>query len=133
MHWTQIVLAATLTIYLGAFAAILVAVKRGTGVNPIGHGGGHRLVGDYERIERASEAAIWRCLHQNLHDFLASQVRFQGRPDEFAELDVIVQSGECRERADKALSLVEIGPLPQPAIRVLDGQFVKIGRCRMVG
>jgi protein-S-isoprenylcysteine O-methyltransferase Ste14 len=43
MRWTQIVLAATLTIYLGAFAAILVAVKRGTGVNPMGHDGGHHL------------------------------------------------------------------------------------------
>jgi len=43
MHWTQIVLAATLTIYLGAFAAILVAVKRSSGASPMGHDGGHRL------------------------------------------------------------------------------------------
>jgi protein-S-isoprenylcysteine O-methyltransferase Ste14 len=43
MHWTQIFLVAALTVYLGAFAAILVAVKRGTGTNPIGHDGGHRL------------------------------------------------------------------------------------------
>ena len=37
MHWTQIFLAAALTIYLGAFAAILVAVKLGTGTSPRGH------------------------------------------------------------------------------------------------
>ena len=43
MHWTQIFLAATLTSYLGAFAAILVAVKLGTGTSPRGHDGGHRL------------------------------------------------------------------------------------------
>lgn len=43
MHWTQIALAAALTIYLAAFAAILVAVKRSTGADPIGHDGGHRL------------------------------------------------------------------------------------------
>lgn len=43
MHWTQVFLAAALTVYLGAFVAILVAVKRSTGASPKGHAGGHRL------------------------------------------------------------------------------------------
>jgi protein-S-isoprenylcysteine O-methyltransferase Ste14 len=43
MHWTQVFLAAALTVYLAAFAAILVAVKRSTGASPMGHDGGHRL------------------------------------------------------------------------------------------
>ena len=43
MHWTQVFLVAALTVYLAAFAAILVAVKRSTGASPMGHDGGHRL------------------------------------------------------------------------------------------
>lgn len=43
MHWTQILLAVALTVYLGAFAAVMIAVRRGTGANPRGHVGGHRL------------------------------------------------------------------------------------------
>lgn len=43
MHWTQVFLVAALTIYLAAFAAILVVVKSSTGTSPIGHDGGHRL------------------------------------------------------------------------------------------
>ena len=43
MHWKQVFLVAALTIYLAAFAAILVAVKRSTGASPMGHDGGHRL------------------------------------------------------------------------------------------
>jgi protein-S-isoprenylcysteine O-methyltransferase Ste14 len=43
MHWTQVFLAAALVIYLGAFVAIMVAVKLSTGTSPKGHAGGHRL------------------------------------------------------------------------------------------
>jgi protein-S-isoprenylcysteine O-methyltransferase Ste14 len=43
MHWTQVFLVAALTVYLAAFAAILVTVKRSTGASPMGHDGGHRL------------------------------------------------------------------------------------------
>jgi protein-S-isoprenylcysteine O-methyltransferase Ste14 len=43
MHWTQVFLVAALPVYLAALAAILVAVKRGTGASPMGHDGGHRL------------------------------------------------------------------------------------------
>jgi protein-S-isoprenylcysteine O-methyltransferase Ste14 len=43
MHWTQIFLAAALVVYIGAFVAIMVAVKRSTDVSPKGHAGGHHL------------------------------------------------------------------------------------------
>jgi protein-S-isoprenylcysteine O-methyltransferase Ste14 len=43
MHWTQVFLVAALTIYLAAFAVILIAVKRSTGASPMGHDGGHCL------------------------------------------------------------------------------------------
>jgi len=43
MHWTQVFLIATLTVYLAAFTAILVAVKRSTRASPMGHDGGHHL------------------------------------------------------------------------------------------
>jgi protein-S-isoprenylcysteine O-methyltransferase Ste14 len=43
MHWTQVFLVAALTVYLAAFAVILIAVKRSTGASPMGHDGGHRL------------------------------------------------------------------------------------------
>jgi protein-S-isoprenylcysteine O-methyltransferase Ste14 len=43
MHWTQVFLVAALTIYLAAFAVILIAVKRSTGASPMGHDGGHHL------------------------------------------------------------------------------------------
>jgi protein-S-isoprenylcysteine O-methyltransferase Ste14 len=43
MHWTQIVLAVALTIYLGSFAAIMVGLRRDTGRSPRGHTGGHHL------------------------------------------------------------------------------------------
>jgi protein-S-isoprenylcysteine O-methyltransferase Ste14 len=43
MHWTQVLLAAALVIYVGAFVAIMVAVRRSTGANPRGYAGGHRL------------------------------------------------------------------------------------------
>ena len=43
MHWTQISLAAALIVYLGAFVAVMLAVKRRTGASPRGHVGGHRL------------------------------------------------------------------------------------------
>jgi protein-S-isoprenylcysteine O-methyltransferase Ste14 len=42
MHWTQITLAAVLTAYVGAFAVIMAVLRRGSGVNPRGHVGGHR-------------------------------------------------------------------------------------------
>lgn len=41
MHWTQMVVTAALVVYIGAFVTIMVAVKRGTGVNPQGHAKGH--------------------------------------------------------------------------------------------
>ncbi len=41
MHWTQIALAVALLVYLGAFAAIMMAVRRGAGANPRGHARGH--------------------------------------------------------------------------------------------
>ena len=43
MHWTQVFLVAALTVYLAAFALILIAVRRSTGASPMGHDGGHRL------------------------------------------------------------------------------------------
>jgi protein-S-isoprenylcysteine O-methyltransferase Ste14 len=43
MHWTQITLAVALTVYIGAFAVIMVRVRRSTGTNPRGHTGGHHL------------------------------------------------------------------------------------------
>ena len=43
MHWTQVFLATALALYLAAFLAILVVVKRSTGTSPMGHDGGHRL------------------------------------------------------------------------------------------
>jgi protein-S-isoprenylcysteine O-methyltransferase Ste14 len=43
MHWTQIVVAAALLVYIGAFVGIMVAVRRGTGANPRGHARGHSL------------------------------------------------------------------------------------------
>jgi hypothetical protein len=54
MHWTQVFLVAALTVYLGAFVAILVAVKRSTGSSPRGHDGGHLA-------SIASYATRWRC------------------------------------------------------------------------
>lgn len=42
MHWTQIALAVSLLVYFGAFAAVMLLVKRQTGVSPIGHAGGQR-------------------------------------------------------------------------------------------
>jgi protein-S-isoprenylcysteine O-methyltransferase Ste14 len=43
MHWTQVIVAAALLVYLGVFAAIMVMVRHRTGANPRGHAGGHRL------------------------------------------------------------------------------------------
>lgn len=43
MHWTQMVMAAALGVYLAAFLAILVAVRRSSGANPMGHTGGNRV------------------------------------------------------------------------------------------
>jgi protein-S-isoprenylcysteine O-methyltransferase Ste14 len=43
MHWTQVFLVTALTVYLAAFAVILIAVRRSTGASPMGHDGGHRL------------------------------------------------------------------------------------------
>ena len=43
MHWTRVLLAAALVIYVGAFVAIMVAVRRSTGTSPRGHARGHRL------------------------------------------------------------------------------------------
>jgi protein-S-isoprenylcysteine O-methyltransferase Ste14 len=42
MHWTQVYLTAALTVYVGAFVVIMVAVKCSTGVSPKGHARGHR-------------------------------------------------------------------------------------------
>jgi len=43
MHWTQVVLAAALALYVGAFIVIMVAVRRSSGANPRGHARGHAL------------------------------------------------------------------------------------------
>ena len=40
MHWTQVFLATALTVYVGTFVAILVAVRRSIGASPMGHAGG---------------------------------------------------------------------------------------------
>jgi len=74
MHWTQIVLAATLTIYLAAFAAILVAVKRSTGASPMGHGGGHRLAALLNKV-----AALLLLLTAVAYPFDARSVDWFGR------------------------------------------------------
>ena len=50
MHWTQIILALAFTIYIGAFAVIMVAVRRGAGVNPRGHVGGHYLAAAFNGV-----------------------------------------------------------------------------------
>ena len=41
IHWTQTAVAAFFVLYIGAFVAILVAVKRGAGADPRGHARGH--------------------------------------------------------------------------------------------
>ena len=43
MHWTRILVAAALATYVGAFVAIMVAVRRSTGASPKGHARGHLL------------------------------------------------------------------------------------------
>lgn len=43
MHWTQIILAVALAVYIGTFAVIMVGVRRSAGTNPRGHTGGHHL------------------------------------------------------------------------------------------
>jgi protein-S-isoprenylcysteine O-methyltransferase Ste14 len=40
MHWTQIAVGAALTVYIGAFLVVMVAVRRSTGANPRGHARG---------------------------------------------------------------------------------------------
>ena len=42
-HWTQIAVAVSLVVYIGAFVAIVVVVRRRTGANPRGHARGHSL------------------------------------------------------------------------------------------
>lgn len=42
MHWTQIVLAVSFSLYFGTFAVVMVCVRRQTGVSPVGHTGGQR-------------------------------------------------------------------------------------------
>jgi protein-S-isoprenylcysteine O-methyltransferase Ste14 len=42
MHWTQIVLAISFSIYFGTVAVVMASVKRLTGTNPVGHTGGQR-------------------------------------------------------------------------------------------
>lgn len=42
MHWTQIVLAISFSVYFGAVVVVMARVKRQTGVNPAGHAGGQR-------------------------------------------------------------------------------------------
>ena len=41
IHWTQAAVAAFFVLYIGAFVAVLVAVKRSAGANPRGHARGH--------------------------------------------------------------------------------------------
>jgi protein-S-isoprenylcysteine O-methyltransferase Ste14 len=41
MHWTQILIVTALAIYILAFMAIMVAVRRDIGASPTGHDGGH--------------------------------------------------------------------------------------------
>ena len=43
MHWTQITVAAVLVVYIGAFVAMMVIVRRSTGTSPRGHARGHAL------------------------------------------------------------------------------------------
>jgi protein-S-isoprenylcysteine O-methyltransferase Ste14 len=43
MHWTQAVLAVALTLYMGAFVVIVVALRQTTGTSPRGHAHGHTL------------------------------------------------------------------------------------------
>jgi len=50
MHWTQVFLVAALTVYLAAFAVILIAVRRSTGASPMGHDGGHRLAAMLNKV-----------------------------------------------------------------------------------
>jgi protein-S-isoprenylcysteine O-methyltransferase Ste14 len=40
-HWTRIAVASALVLYIGAFVAIMVVVRRSTGANPRGHARGH--------------------------------------------------------------------------------------------
>lgn len=41
MHWTRVALALALAVYLGAFAAVMLAVRRRSGQSARGHHGGH--------------------------------------------------------------------------------------------
>jgi protein-S-isoprenylcysteine O-methyltransferase Ste14 len=43
MHWTQMAVATALLVYMGAFVAMMVVVRRSTGANPRGHARGHSL------------------------------------------------------------------------------------------
>jgi protein-S-isoprenylcysteine O-methyltransferase Ste14 len=43
MRWTQVVVAAALLVYMGAFVGAMVAVRRSSGANPKGHARGHAL------------------------------------------------------------------------------------------
>ena len=43
MHWTQMAVTAALMVYIGAFVAIMVVVRRSVSVHPRGHARGHSL------------------------------------------------------------------------------------------
>jgi protein-S-isoprenylcysteine O-methyltransferase Ste14 len=50
MHWTQMAVAAALVTYIGAFVAIMVAVRRSTGANPRGHARGHLAAASFNGL-----------------------------------------------------------------------------------
>ena len=64
MHWSQISLAVALTVYVGAFVAIVLAVRRATGETARGHARGHTLAALF------SERTPIHSGHSSIHDHL---------------------------------------------------------------
>jgi protein-S-isoprenylcysteine O-methyltransferase Ste14 len=56
MHWTQIVLPISFSIYFGAVAVVMARVKRRTGANPVGHTGGQRAAA---LLNAVALALVW--------------------------------------------------------------------------
>lgn len=56
MYWTQIALAVSFLVYFGAFAVVMIFVKRQTGTNPVGHTGGQRVAAS---VNLVAFALVW--------------------------------------------------------------------------
>ena len=56
MHWTQIALAVSFSVYFGTVAVVMARVKRQTGANPAGHTGGQRAAA---LLNVVASALVW--------------------------------------------------------------------------